>query len=196
MPKTLTLFSLIVLLSCNQKETNENANNAIPKALQEESEDLKRYSKSTNLTEELYEELVANNVELKNLETAINAFNPQEVKDKFYTFDKKSTNYYYSAKNLANGITDSITKNKIKDLIKKSSEKYAGKTAELHQLLKSINQKENAIQDYHNILKIVLTLELIKKFQTENLPNKSDFENVINKQNKLIEETKKRTPNY
>ena len=197
MLKKIIMLSLIILTSCGGKETNkENPENEIPEALQEGSVDLKRYSKGQNLTEELYQELVANNQELKNLETEIDEFNPQDTKNKFYKYDRKSINYYQSAKNQAEVITDSITKNKIINLIKKSNEKYVGKTAELNGILKSIAEKENSINDYHNILKIVLTIPIIEKYQNENLPAKTEFENVFNNENKLIEKTKKLTPKY
>ena len=193
----IILFSLIILTSCGGKEANKvNPKNEIPEALQEGSIDLKRYSKGNNLTEELYQELVSNNPELKKLETEIDEFNPQGIKDKFYKYDRKSINYYQSAKNQAEVITDTITKNKIIDLITKSNERYIGKTSELNGLLKSISKKENSITDYHNILKIVLTVPIIEKYQNENLPNKTEFENVINNENKIIENTKKLTPKY
>ena len=197
MLKIIIMLSLIILTSCGGNETNkENPKNEIPEALQEESLDLKSYSKSDNLTEELYKELVANNQELKNLETEIDEFNPEEIKNKFYKYNSKSINYYQSAKNQAEIITDSVTKNKIINLIKKSNKKYVGKTAELNGLLKSIAEKENSINDYHNILKIILTIPIIEKYQNKNLPAKSEFENVLRKENNLIEKTKKFTPNY
>ena len=197
MLKKIIMLSLIILTSCGGKETDiENPKNEIPEALQEGSVDLKRYSKDNNLTEELYQELVANNQELKNLETEIGEFNPQESKDKFYKYDRKLINYYQSAKNQADVITDSLTKNKIINLINKSNEKYVGKKAELNGLLKSIAEKENSINDYHNILKIVLTIPIIEKYQNENLPAKTQFENVFKNENKLIEKTKKLTPKY
>jgi predicted transcriptional regulator len=197
MLKIIIMLSLIILTSCGGNETNkENPKNEIPEALQEESVDLKSYSKSDNLTEELYQELVANNQELKNLETEIDEFNPEEIKNKFYKYDSKSINYYQSAKNQAEVITDSLTKNKIINLIKKSNKKYVGKTAELNGLLKSIAEKENSINDYHNILKIILTIPIIEKYQNENLPAKTEFENVLRNENKLIEKTKKFTPKY
>jgi hypothetical protein len=198
MLKKITIFSLIILASCGRKETNNgNSKNEIPEALQEGSIDLKRYAKwNNNLTEELYQELVNKSPELKSLETEIEEFNPNETQDKFLKYNQKSDNYYRSAENYAKAITDSVTKNKILDLIKKSGEKYSGKTIELNSLLKNIHEKQNSINDYHNILKIVLTIPIIEKYQNENLPTKSEFEKVIENENKLIEKTKKITPKY
>lgn len=194
----IAIFSLIILNSCGKKENNnEYTKNETPEALQENSLDLKRYSKGNdNLTEILYQDLVTKTPELKNLETEIEAFNPQEIQDKFYKYDRKSNNYYLSAKNQAEVITDSVTKNKIIDLIKKSSENYVGKTAGLNGLLKEIREKKSSINDYHNILKIVLTIPIIEKYQNENLPSKTEFEKVIKSENELIEKTKNITPKY
>jgi hypothetical protein len=198
MLKKITIFSLIILASCGGKETNNgNSKNEIPEALQEGSIDLKRYSKwNNNLTEELYQELVNKSPELKGLETEIEEFNPSETQDEFLKYDRKSDNYYRSAENYAKAITDSVTKNKIIGLIKKSGEKYSGKTTELNSLLKNISEKQNSLNDYHNILKIVLTIPIIEKYQNENLPAKSEFEKVIENEDKLIEKTKKITPKY
>lgn len=196
MLKKIILLLLIVFISCGGKETNkEKPKNEIPEALNEESVDWKRYS-NNNLTEEIYQELVSNNLELKNLETEIDQFKPQDTKDKFNKYDIKSINYYQSAQKQAELITDSITKNKILNLIKKSNEKYVGKTAELIGILKSIDEKEKSINNYHNILKIVLTIPIIEKYQNENLPAKTEFNNLLNKENKIIEKTKKLTPKY
>lgn len=199
MIKKIAVFSLILLASCGEKETNnENSNNEIPEALQEnESVNLKRYSsRNDNLTEQLYQELVNNSSELKSLETELAAFNPDDTLNKFYKYDRKSSDYYLSSKNQANLIQDSITKNKILNLIKKSNDKYLGKTAELNALLKNIRENQNSINDYHNVLKIVLTIPVIEKYQNKNLPEKSVFEKVIENENQLTEKIKKNTPKF
>lgn len=199
MLKKIVLFSLILLTSCGEKETNtENSNNETPEALQESgSVNLKRYSRSSsNLTEELYQELVNNSPELRSLETELEAFNPNDTLNKFYRYNDKSSNYYISAKNQASSIKDSITRNKILHLIKKSNDAYLGKTTELNALLKTIQENRISINDYHNVLKIVLTIPIIEKYQDKNLPKKSPFEKVIETENQLIEKTKKNTPKF
>ncbi|WP_157489928.1 hypothetical protein [Flavobacterium sp. CF136] len=199
MLKKLIILSLILLTACGGNESNnENPKNEVPKALQEEggSKILGRYRSNDELTEELYQELVSKNTELKNLETDLENFNAHDTLNIFYNYDGKSEDYYQTANNKANSIKDSILKNKIIVLLKMSNEKYAEKTAGLNQLVKTIHQKKSDINDYHNALKIVLTLPIIKKYQDENLPKKSPFEKVIKDENLLIEKIKKNTPEY
>lgn len=199
MLKKLIILSLILLTACGGNESNnENPKNEVPKALQEEagSKILGRYRSHDELTGELYQELVSKNTELKNLETDLENFNASDTLNIFYNYNGKSEDYYQAANNQANFIKDSVLKNKILNLIKKSDEKYTEKTTRLNQLVKTIHQKKSDINDYHNALKIVLTLPIIKKYQDENLPEKSPFEKVIKDENLLIEKIKKSTPKY
>lgn len=197
MYKKLAILSLLILSSCGGKETNDkNSKNDTPEALQEGSIDLKRYSKRNDLAEELYQELATKNPELKSLETDLEEFSPEETQQIFYKYDSKSSDYYLSAKYKAAIIADTVMKNKIIALLKKSNDKYVGKTAELNGLLKTIGKTNSSINDYHNVLKIVLTIPLIEKYQNENLPKNSEFEKTINYENKLIERTKKLTPKF
>lgn len=144
MNKVLSILVALILISCESKEENtESKKQEIPGALQEKSIDLGRYSKGNgNLIEELYQDLLTKSPELKSLETELGEFNSKETQDKFLNYDEKSNDYYRSAKNQTDGITDTITKNKIIALIKKSNEKYLNKTAELNDLLKSIHNKK------------------------------------------------------
>ncbi|QSB25888.1 hypothetical protein [Flavobacterium sp. CLA17] len=198
MIKKLTLFLFIVLTSCGGNETkNENTKNEIPKALQDGAAiNIGRYRSNDDLPEELYQELVSKNIELKKLETQLEDFNTRDTLNIFYNYNGKSENYYTSAKSYANSIKDSILKNKVLDLLKNSDEKYNKKITELNQLVESIYQKQRDIRDYHSALKIVLTIPLIEKYQKDNLPKKSPFEKVIENQNLLLEKIKKNTPKY
>lgn len=190
--------TLSILTSCGKNEENYKVEKPeIPEALQEKSIDLKRYSRDYgDLMEELYQELVVKSAELKSLETEFEEFKSDEPKNIFFDYNRKSIDYYNSSKNRAELINDSVTKNKIIALIKKSNDKYFYKTIELNGLVKEVSSKNNSLEDYHNILKIILTIPIIEKYQNENLPNKSEFKKVIKKQEDLISKTKTVTPKY
>lgn len=198
MIKKLILFLFIVLTSCGGNESkNENPKNEIPKALQNKASiNIGRYRSNDDLPEELYQELVSKNIELKKLETQLEDFNTKDTLNIFYNYNGKSENYYTYANSYANSIKDSILKNKVLNLLKNSDEKYNKKITELNQLVESIYQKQRDIRDYHSALKIVLTIPLIEKYQKDNLPEKSPFEKVIENQNLLLEKIKKNTPKY
>lgn len=195
MIRICTLLSLILLTSCRENET-VNRNNEEPKALQEKSINIGRFRSGDDLVEDLYQELVAKSPELKALENELSELNPRDTTDIFYNYDEKSNDYYRFADSYANVIRDTVMKKKILNLIKESEEKYVSEKADLENLVSSINKKRMQINNYHNALKIVLTIPLIEQYQKQHLPNKSPFVKVIEKENQLLQKTKMNIPKY
>ncbi|KRB55912.1 hypothetical protein [Flavobacterium sp. Root186] len=195
MKKLLPLFLFFLLISCQKSESN-NENKEEPKALQEKSIDIGRFKGREDLVDDLYQELVNKSPELKTLEDELNEVNAKDTVSIFHHYDNKSINYYISAKSNTAGIRDSILKNKILNLIIKSSDKYDSKKADIESLVTTINKKRTEITNYHTALKIVLTLPLIEQYQNDHLPKKSPFEKVIEKENQLLEKVKQNTPSY
>lgn len=202
--KRTTFFTFLLtwsfLFSCNGDQTkhNDSDKHETPKALKDEKIELKSYSRSGDLIEELYSELLERSPELKKLEDDIGAFTPKpnELNELFKKYNSKSTSYYSSANYKATAITDSLLKKKILALITTSKNKYANKTAELNSLLKQISQNEATLDDHHFVLKIVLTIPIIENYQTENLPDKKAFNSLIMEPQKLIQQTDSLIPNF
>ncbi len=197
--KFLSIFIMILIISCNGNNSmNEKSEVQNPDALQDNSS-LKRLTKlDGNLVDELYQELVEKKSELKSLETELNEFEskPNETQNIFYNYNRKSEQYYGSAFGLANRINDSLVKHKILDIIKRSSENYNRKSKEIDEIVTEISIGQNSIQDSHNILKLILTIPIIEKFQTENLPKKEKFQQTIIEQKKLKENIFSKIPKY
>lgn len=195
-----TIFILTLLVSCGGERTENNTppKQETPKALRDDKLDIKSYSRSGDLTEELYQELVGKTPALKKLEDDLEAFipKPNDLKDKFNQYDNKSNTYYSSANHKAAAISDSLLKQKIISLIMKSNNKYSAKTTELYSLLKQISKHDATLHDHHSVLKIVLTLPMIEKYQDDNKPNNKEFKDLINQQEKLIIRTDSLTPKY
>nr|WP_199000111.1 hypothetical protein [Flavobacterium sp. ASV13] len=196
MLKKTIILSILILASCtnSKNKNNEKLKKEVPKALQDQTIDIGRFRSQSDLSEEIYNELVSNSIELKKLEDELDKFNPKDTLSLFNDYDRKSEDYYHDAYDHANAIKDTLLKNKMLNVLENSSKKYSQKTAELNQLLKTIYQKRKDIDDYHTALKIVLTIPVIEKYQNENIPKKSPFEKVIKDQNSLIEKIKKNTP--
>ena len=200
---TKLLFAIIlfaIFFSCGRhKDKNALTQQDNPKALQDNYLEIKSLSRSGgDLTEELYQELVDKTPALKKLENEIDAFykKPYELEDKYNKFDGKSINYYASANTKASAITDSILRKKIENIISNSQNIYSKKTSAQNSLLKQISQNSTTLNDHHSVLKIILTLPVIEKFQNENLPDKKEFEALIKQQVKLIERIDSLTPKY
>ncbi|PIF59551.1 hypothetical protein [Flavobacterium sp. 2] len=195
MLKKLAFFSLILLVSCRENETNRTSNEE-PKAFQEKSIDIGRFRKGHDLVEDLYQELVDKSPELKSLEKELSELNPRDTTNIFYNYNQKSDDYYNSAESHITGIRDSIMKQKIINLIKRSNDKYISQKADLENLMDTINKKQTEINNYHRALKIILTIPLIEQYQKQHLPDKSSFKKLIEKEDQLLQKTKKNTPKY
>lgn len=195
MLKKIAFISLLLLVSCRDKETTDKKN-AEPKAFEEKTFDIGRSGKDNDLVENLYQELVDKSPELKALENELQEVNARDTTDIFYSYDQKSDDYYNSAESHINGIRDSVMKQKIINLIKKSNDKYVVQKAELENLVNTINKKRTDITNYHSALKIILTIPLIEQYQKQHLPNKAPFEKLIEKENQLLQKTKNSTPKY
>lgn len=184
------IISSVLMISCNDEETSNKKVNQkeTPKAFEENKLDIARYSSNGNLIEELYQELADKDPSLKNLETDLDAIHPKygEANEEFNTYDAKSKNYYGSAEYLTSYISDSLLKIKINNLITSSKNNYHLKTKELSTIIEQISRNKTTIKDQHQVLKIVLTLPLIEKYQDENKPKASKFNEIINTQNNLI----------
>ena len=197
----LTVVILVVLSSCGGRKTDNNktVNKETPKALQDEKSVVSSYKRSANdLLDELYTDLAGKTPALKKLEADINLFRvkPNEIENDFNVFDNKSDNYYNSASYKAKEISDSALRKKIETIITNSKNKYSYKISELNSLIKQINKDKATLNDHHTILKILTTLPIIEKYQTENLPDKKEFRSIFMEQYKLIQRTDSLTPKY
>lgn len=195
-----TIIILTLIISCGGEHTNNNkpTKQETPNALQDDKLDIKSYSRSNDLTEELYQELVDKTPELKNIENEFDIISskPNDLKDMINHYDIKSNNYYSSANLKATAIIDSLLRMKIISLINSSSKRYITKKAELNSILNQINNNGVTLNDHHNVLKIVLTIPIIEKFQDDNKPDKQEFKNLEKEQEKLILKTDSLTPKY
>lgn len=196
------MFILTWLLACGGEDAarSEPAKHETPKALQDEKSEVEYYSsfRSGNLVDNLYQELVGKTPALKQLEDDLKAINPKanEANDRFQSYDRKSTDYYSSANQHASEISDSLLKNKMLALIAANNQQYSAQTAELRSLLNSISKNSTSLRDQQTVLKIVLTMSLIEKYQAENKPDKKIFKDLIDQQGKLLQRIDSLSPKY
>ncbi|QBZ98252.1 hypothetical protein [Flavobacterium sangjuense] len=194
MKKLLLLLTVITLFSCKNERAEAPNKKEIPEALKEKVSF--RSGSRGNLVEELYQELVLNTPELQQLESDIDNLDTRETLDGYYSYNRKSIDFYASARNQAELIKDSITRKKILAFIQKSNNAYFEKSKELDKLSKTIIDKEASIEDSHAILKIILTTSIIVKYQNENVPKKKELENMIKREDNLVKRIQKQTPEY
>src|ERR1044071_4435709 len=175
----------IVSLSCTGKKEQPADNQAVPEALQGNKRSEISLSKSyrhQNIIEELYEELVAKNPSLQDLEKNI-----QDVKESkqdsaiaFAEFDQKNNNYYNTTEQYINSIADSLLKQNIRSLISKSIEKYNFQVQPNKALLEIIANKDIKLSDLHKVLKLTKTVAVMEKYQQSSQPSTHPLQ-VVNR---------------
>jgi len=198
----LTLLFVFIssafVFSCSNGKSEGDFEDAHSSALQENDINIRKYSRSGDMIEELYTELVENTPELKSLENDLELSNKNriDILDVFDQYNGKSNNYYSIARRKSSDITDSILKKKIMNVISLSHSKYSDKTKDVTGLIEQISINRSTLNDHHEVMKIMLTLPVIEKYQNKNNPNPDLFKNMIKEQNKLIHKVDSITPNY
>jgi hypothetical protein len=194
----LILLSLTVLIYCGSKPDTTTTAQEIPKALQEERLEISYKRSGDNLMEELYKELVDKTPELKKLEDDIDTYKPQlgELKEEFDNYDTKSNQYYSSSEYRITSIADSSLRKRLEIVLTSSKKQYLTNKEELNSLLRLLQENDVALHDHHIALKVMLTLPIIERYQTENLLNKTGFKELIKEQRTLIKATDELTPKF
>lgn len=191
----MKLFALIFLIfsfaSCSDNRTETETNQEIPKALDDNKSSYKISSKrgSSDLIESLYNDLVHEDTDLKNLENKINELNKSK-RDTTYLFDNynsKNQSYFTSADIHVLEIKDSVLLHKVRDLVALQLSKYTTQIEKHKELLKVIEANQTTISDLQNVLKIVRTLPIIDKYQRDNLPSTKSLEGYIKQQEETIQ---------
>ncbi len=183
------ILLLILFISCDNNHSSRRIDvHETPKALQDETIDLKSYSRTSNLVQELYQELLANSTALESLEKEIekqaSQLNTLEMNHNKY--ESKSIHYYQSASELILSIHDSTLKSKMNDMIELSKINYSKNSSELNTLLTQIKSNNTSITDHHLMLKVTLTLPMIEKYQLENKPKLTDYKTLILEQERIL----------
>jgi hypothetical protein len=182
---------LTIIVSCNNNRLQPQQET--PKALDENDKSYSLVTKrgyDEDILESLYGELVDKTPELEKLEEDIDIIysSKGDSLEAFTNFDSKNDRYYNSADIHAQGIKDSLLRQKMKNLIQASLTNYNSLTAPHNNLLNSIESKQATLGDVHTALKIVRTLPVIAKYQKNSLPDTKPLEGYSQKLSKTIRE--------
>jgi hypothetical protein len=181
--KSQLLPAIIVIagfMACGDPQPAQQKSTEVPKALKENSDGYEFSSKrgKDDLVENLYRELAGKSPELNALEMNIRNLQTSrfDSSKEYDNYKEPILSYYGSAKNHLEQISDSTLKEKIRQILSLSLEKYHSGTAKHDNILKSIESKNHTLNDLHTVLKIMRTLPIMEKFQKENLPGTSPLE--------------------
>jgi hypothetical protein len=191
----LIAFSLTFIFSCGNDPAMKQNTTVVetPEALQESSEyDISKIRSSrSDLVTELYNEIVEKDSALKTLESELERINehPKEMNE-LTGFLQKNRQYYNSAENLSNNITDSVLRKRVIELIKKSAKKDSLATVSFDMLLERVDRNAISISDYHNVLMILKTMPFIEDYQKNHLPSALSWQKYAKAQEDLIKKIK------
>ena len=177
----LILLSLIFFFSCRQRESDKQEANT-PEALQDKGYELPISSrKQSDVVEELYREQMEKTPKLKEIDEKIRRI--QDTKHDslkgFNSFNGKNDSYYTSAKDKLSAIEDSVLRTKLKSMIEASQNNYETNILKHKHLVSLLNKKSIALSDLYTILKVVITLPVIEKYQQHNIPSTIPMEKAV-----------------
>ena len=179
-----------MFISCSGKDHSSNQTQAsIPKALQKEGSSSLYKRGYENLVESLYNELSEDSLQFKELNKEILELgeNEKDSTQDFIEFQGKNESYYKSAGDLLKQIKDSILRQKVQFLLNKSQSNYISQTTFDQSLLKEIISNRVSITDLHSALKIVSTIPLIEKYQSDQVPSNERLKNFRNEQKRTLD---------
>jgi hypothetical protein len=193
---TIITSLLFGVISCNSPRGSKPPTQDTPKALGGKPlSELVYKSRSDDLVDNIYTELVDKSPELKDMENKI-AKVQKSKSDSLSLFDKyddKNHQFYSAAGSHLSRITDSLLRQQIKSLLDNSLKNYKTFTQRHNDLLKTVDLKAATLNDIHIILKLYETLPVIEEYQKTNLPATTPIENLINDYDKTIQKTESLT---
>ena len=145
-----------------------------------------------DLVEELYDQAVRQNDNLKSIEEGIEKFykNKEDAIEKYSSYTSYNNRYYTDAKSKAATITDAAAKQKANDIISKSEAAYRTKTADWQNTIAALNANERELNNLHALLQVMITEPIIVKFQNSSLPDNSKAKETNGELLKVIEKIK------
>lgn len=192
---------LLFCFACKEKPAEDQRQTAnIPKALENDNSgkitDAISYKRTSgmDLFTQLYDDTVSKNVELQQLEKQLSSYysDVSDSMEVYHHYNDNSVGYYSAAIRNAEKLSDTLLKNKLLAIIKKSENAYISKTADIEALLNAKNKHETNLKDYHTVLKIAVTLPLIENYQQTKLPVvKATVTNIERRANQLKKKTQK-----
>ncbi len=108
-------------------------------------------------------------------------------------FSKTNQTYWESANNHINQIQDSVLRQSTLEVFKDIEQNYKNKMADYEPKMKEIQRKDILLSDQLILMKLFITESMIKNYQLNEKPAIKTLETIIEKYDKLIEESKEYT---
>lgn len=145
-----------------------------------------------DMVEELYDQAVKQNDNLKSIEESIDKFEKKkaDAMGRYNSFTSYNNRYYTDAKAKAATITDATARKKATDLIAQSEARYNSRLSDWRATITDLAIKEKELDDLHSLLMIVTTEPMISKYQSTELPDSQKLKDAANDLPGIIERIK------
>ncbi|WP_162555830.1 hypothetical protein [Reichenbachiella versicolor] len=189
MKKNLLIFLVsISMISCTEKKETtetEDFNEQTPQTLHEKN-DLglssfnKRSGYGPDIIQELFDEAVEKDQKLKAITSSL-----QEVPkiksdslERYHIYMQTNQNYWITLSKYTNQISDTTLKKDLLKLVETLKDDQSTKTSELDTLVAQIDSIEQTLNNLEILMKIMVTVPMMKNYQRNELPNIRTIESV------------------
>ncbi|MDB5273799.1 MAG: hypothetical protein JWO58_2166 [Chitinophagaceae bacterium] len=163
----LLLASFLLLVACSKEDKKNDPLSSSPHSQKNNTSLSVKTNRNADVVDELYHELMEQKPELQELENQVEDIERAKEKamDAYKQYNDKNATYYTHAEQRTNTINDSLLKNSIELLLKKSQYAYAHKNEELSKAMLALEKESISLHDHREALKIILSMNLIEKYQ-------------------------------
>jgi hypothetical protein len=201
--KNLLLFTILIgtmiTASCsnNKKRIADESEiqNPTPEVL-DNNRDLKAASISrsyrADIIQELYQEAINKNDKLKKLSNRINEIDgiKADSLELYNKFIQTNRNYYATADDYINQLSDSTIKNELKEIFKIIENKYKVRVSKIVSAVEKIDSKTKFLNDQVILMKLLITEPMISNYQINESPNIETINNLGKIYDSLIKDVK------
>lgn len=183
MKNTFLLVAFCLFLAACSSEMSKEKNTSssgTDAALQE--------TRTENVLDLLYLELKEQRPELIALDKQIEEVD--QAKEKaladYKKYNSKNEHYYLTANQHLNNIKDSLLRNSVELLLNKSQYAYDQENAAMALAVAQLENRSVSLHDHQEALKIILTMNLMEKYQKKQLPDNNEYEKIVTRYNQSI----------
>lgn len=194
--------AILALYACSQpQQKTETPTHETPEVLQEKTIEKQitssfssEYKRTTpNIIEDLFNEALDKNADLKKIFDAINILQNMK-KDSLFAYNKyvsANENYYTNVEELLSQITDSTLKHDLKKTFMKSKKKF-NKSIEDHKISnENITTKQAELHNQQIALKLMVTHTMMQNYQKNELPKLTTIQHISEQYSDIITQVKK-----
>ncbi|MBC7486628.1 MAG: hypothetical protein H7282_07735 [Cytophagaceae bacterium] len=146
-------------------------------------------TRTENVLDLLYLELKEQRPELIALDKQIKEVDQAKEKalGDYKKYNSKNEQYYLTANQYLNNIKDSLLRNSVELLLNKSQYAYDQENAAMALAAAQLENRSVSLHDHQEALKIILTMNLMEKYQKKQLSDDTEYQKIVDRYNQSID---------